>query len=76
MTTLQEVPVAPVSIERFTPIVGTAAMDHVRQRAEWARQRLAGRTWWHVNSTSQGGGVAEMLQALLPYVRGAGIDTR
>ncbi|MBA2754765.1 MAG: glycosyltransferase [Chloroflexia bacterium] len=76
MTRLHEVPVAPVSIERFTSIVGTAAMDHARQRAEWARQRLRGRTFWHVNSTSQGGGVAEMLQALLPYVRGAGIDTR
>ncbi len=76
MSRLQEVPVAPVSIERFTQIIGTAAMDHARQRAESARRRLEGRTWWHVNSTSQGGGVAEMLQALLPYVRGVGIDTR
>jgi trehalose synthase len=37
---------------------------------------LAGRTWWNVNSTAQGGGVAEMLRVILPYVRGAGIETR
>jgi trehalose synthase len=29
-----------------------------------------------VNSTASGGGVAEMLRVLLPYVRGTGIDTR
>jgi trehalose synthase len=29
-----------------------------------------------VNSTEAGGGVAEMLQVLLPYVRGAGLDAR
>jgi hypothetical protein len=29
-----------------------------------------------VNSTATGGGVAEMLHVLLPYVRGIGIDTR
>jgi trehalose synthase len=38
--------------------------------------RLSGRVVWNVNSTAKGGGVAEMLQALLPYVRGAGIDAR
>ena len=29
-----------------------------------------------VNSTASGGGVAEMLRVLLPYVRGVGIDAR
>lgn len=37
---------------------------------------LEGRTVWWVNSTSQGGGVAEMLRTLLPYWRGSGIDAR
>ena len=30
----------------------------------------------NVNSTGAGGGVAEMLQTLLAYARGAGIDAR
>jgi trehalose synthase len=37
---------------------------------------LAGRVIWNVNSTASGGGVAEMLQSIVPYVRGAGVDTR
>ena len=41
-----------------------------------ARSLLQGRTVWNVNATATGGGVAEMLQALLAYSRGAQIDTR
>jgi trehalose synthase len=37
---------------------------------------LTGRVVWHVNSTARGGGVAEMLQSLLAYGRGAGADLR
>src|SRR5690242_18034866 len=35
-----------------------------------------GRTVWNVNSTARGGGVAELLAAVIPYNRGAGIDER
>jgi trehalose synthase len=45
-------------------------------RLELAAERLAGRRLWHVNSTEQGGGVAEMLHFLLGYLAGAGIDAR
>jgi len=41
-----------------------------------ARAMLCDRAIWHVNSTARGGGVAEMLQSLLPYERGAGLDVR
>ena len=44
--------------------------------AATARELLDGRTVLNVNSTATGGGVAEMLQTLLAYARGAGIDTR
>jgi trehalose synthase len=44
--------------------------------ADRARALLAGRTVWNVNATAHGGGVAEMLQALLAYARGAGVDAR
>jgi trehalose synthase len=45
-------------------------------RLAQAAERLAGRRLWQVNSTGQGGGVAEMLHFLLGYLAGAGIDTR
>ena len=48
----------------------------VAAAAERARSVFAGRTVWNVSSTLSGGGVAEMLRALLPYVRGAGVDAR
>jgi trehalose synthase len=41
-----------------------------------AAMRLDGRTVWNVNSTAEGGGVAEMLSTLLPYARDAGWDVR
>ena len=37
---------------------------------------LAGRAVWSVNSTARGGGVAEMLESLMAYARGAGVDAR
>lgn len=40
------------------------------------RGRIAGRTLWLVNSTAQGGGVAELLSSVLCYLAGAGIRTR
>ncbi len=40
------------------------------------REVLDGRRIWHVNSTPQGGGVAELLSTLLPYAADAGVDVR
>lgn len=40
------------------------------------RELLDGRTFWNVNSTARGGGVAEMLRSLIGYARGGGIDAR
>jgi len=73
---MTEVGMGTQAIGRFQPIVGDQPMNGLIQRAEAIRERLAGRVVWNVNSTAAGGGVAEMLQALLPYVRGAGIDAR
>ena len=63
-------------LRRFGPIVGGDYLKELSRAAESLRQRLAGRIIWNVNSTAAGGGVAELLQALLPYARGAGIDVR
>ncbi len=72
---LTQVPVAPASPERFRALVGEdyAAVD---QAVKTAEQVLAGRVIWHINSTARGGGVAELLQSLLAYARGAGVDVR
>jgi len=41
-----------------------------------AREVLEGRSVWHINSTSAGGGVAELLRSCLGYLVDDGIDTR
>ncbi len=38
--------------------------------------KLDGKTFLHVNSTREGGGVAEILQRMIPLLRGLGIDAR
>lgn len=69
------VPIPSHSIERFKPLLGER-FGEIEQVAAWARERFAGRAIWHVNSTARGGGVAELLRALLPYARAAGVDVR
>ncbi len=72
---ITQVPVAPASLERFRPLLGEAYRE-VEEATRTADEVLAGRVVWHVNSTARGGGVAEMLQSLLAYARGAGVDAR
>lgn len=62
-------------LERFKPMLGERFAE-IERVAEWARENFAGRAIWHVNSTARGGGVAELLRALLPYARSAGVDVR
>lgn len=69
---LREVHVSPLPIDRFAPIVGEEAVREVREAA----RALEGRAIWNVNSTAAGGGVAEMLQSLVAYARGMGVDAR
>jgi len=70
------VQVPPQPLERFKELLGAERYAGIEQAAERARGALLGRAIWHVSSTMRGGGVAEILHSLLPYVRGAGIDTR
>ncbi len=44
--------------------------------ARWGQEMLEGRAVWHVNATATGGGVAEMLLALLAYTKDAQVDSR
>jgi trehalose synthase len=73
---MREVQVDPMSMERLASVLAPGRSAVLAEAAEHGRDLLAGRTVWNVNSTASGGGVAEMLQALLAYSRGAGVDTR
>ena len=62
---------------RFERLLDPAQYRRFVHRLEEAAERLAGRRVWHVNSTEEGGGVAEMLHFLLgtrpePVSRSAG----
>jgi trehalose synthase len=69
------VQITPAPLDRYRPLLGEE-FDEIERAAAWARGAFAGRAIWHVSSALRGGGVAEMLRTLLPYVRGASVDTR
>jgi len=73
---LTSVALSATPIDRYPALLD----DHVWAKFEQAMRAAAaatsGRVVWNVNSTARGGGVAELLAALLPYERGVGIDAR
>jgi trehalose synthase len=73
---MREVLIDPVPLQRLGRLLLSERAERLQESARSARALLSGRRIWNVNATAQGGGVAEMLQALLAYGRGAGIDTR
>jgi trehalose synthase len=73
---LEHVDVAPLGLDRFESVLGAAAEAEFERTAVKARALLDGRVVWNVNSTANGGGVAEMLRSLVAYGRGAGVDAR
>jgi trehalose synthase len=73
---VKEVHVPELHPGRFEGVLDPDPCRRFVRRLDQAADRLAGRRLWHVNSTEQGGGVAEMLHFLLGYLAGAGIDTR
>jgi trehalose synthase len=73
---LTDVDVQPLETARLNSVIGAARADKFERTAAVARSLLDGRQVLNVNSTATGGGVAELLQTLLAYARGAGIDAR
>ncbi len=61
-----------VHINDYIPIVGQSIIDDLRLLAE----RLKGKVIQHVNSTSVGGGVAEILNRMVPLLGELGVDSR
>lgn len=64
------------AVSPFVELVGAPRVESIVRLAEVTNALLAGRPVWNINSTAAGGGVAEMLRALLRYCRGLGVDVR
>src|SRR6516225_4692597 len=73
---LEDVMVAPLDPERLRPVLTPDAVARFEHTLTRGRELLESRTFWNVNSTAYGGGVAEMLRSLIGYARGAGLDAR
>jgi trehalose synthase len=73
---MDEVPITPRSLEPLAQIIGEERMTRFAEALASARRRLGGATVWHVNSTTTGGGVAEMLQSVLGYPAACEVEVR
>ena len=59
-------------IDDYVPIVGQSIIDDLKLIAE----KLEGKTIQHINSTAVGGGVAEILNRMVPLLNELGVNTR
>ena len=59
-------------IKEYIPIVGQSIIDDLQLLGD----RLAGKTIQHINSTAVGGGVAEILNRMVPLLKELGVNTR
>jgi len=73
---VQQVQIRATPLEELGALLTAARRQEFLAIASRARDLLADRVVWNVNTTAHGGGVAEMLQTLLAYGRAAGVDTR
>jgi trehalose synthase len=71
-----EVEVKALPLELLASILTPERARRLSQAAVRAQVAFGDRTIWHVNATAHGGGVAEMLQTLLAYGRGAQVENR
>ncbi len=73
---MKSVEIAPLPFTRLGALIGPDRYEPLLGFADEIRRRLDGHVVWNVNATASGGGVAEMLQTLLAYASGLGVDTR
>ncbi len=73
---VHEVEVELLEPERLWALIGDERAVRFKAAAASARELLGDRQVLNINSTAAGGGVAEMLETLLAYARGIGIDAR
>ncbi|MGH9008446.1 MAG: glycosyltransferase [Acidimicrobiia bacterium] len=70
---MHDVTIEPLPIDWLGAVIGSDRLTSVRRSLMRLRRLLGDRTVWTVNSTSTGGGVAEMLPRVLGYQWAAGI---
>ena len=70
------VEVAPRAIGPLGRFIGADRLAALEAVAASAVRSVGSATVWNVNSTADGGGVAEMLRFLVGYAAGLGVDTR
>jgi trehalose synthase len=73
---VHEVAIGAAPLTPYRKVFGDERMEALRDTAAEASAALHGRTVWNINSTAAGGGVAELLHALMPLARAVGIDSR
>jgi trehalose synthase len=73
---LEEVYVGTRDLRQFLTVHDEARITEALDRAHRLKELIGDHTVWNVNSTAVGGGVAEMLQSMLAFSRGLGVDAR
>jgi trehalose synthase len=73
---MRDAPVDPLARDALREALGEDRHDRFVEAMERADRTLGERVVWHVNSTSEGGGVAELLRPLIGAARGFGMDWR
>jgi trehalose synthase len=74
---VRDVPVRTLDPARLEPIIGAdRAAELLERDAPRARELFGDRRLINVNSTAEGGGVAEMLHVIAGYTLGVGLDSR
>lgn len=61
-----------VKLDEYIPIVGQSVINDLRLLAD----KLKGKSIQHINSTSVGGGVAEILNRMVPLLKELGVESR
>ncbi len=68
----QFTPLDAINVDEYKKYVGDEAIEELKTLAA----PLKGKVWSNVNSTFDGGGVAEMLRSVIPFAKGLGINCR
>ena len=76
MEPIEHVEIHPLPFERFTTVLDDEGDRQLEQLVAHAQEVFENRAVWCINSTAQGGGVAEMLASLMAYTSSVGIDSR
>jgi len=73
---VEQVEIGDKSLSHLQDHFGPKLIKQLNETFDRLQTQLNGRTFWHVNSTAKGGGVAEMLPHMLGYMQDFGIDSR